>query len=216
MKDLRAFADEGLSRIRQAVSQVEEKTGCEVVTYIVGESDAYAEVPWKTAAFGAGLGATGGAIWVGWMTPWAESGSLWILLAVFGGLALGWAAGRWGPLRRFVAGRGTLERVADRAERAFLEEEVFRTRARNGLLVFLSLFERQVVILADEGLHRSVPPARWSEVAERVAEGMARASGPDAVVEGVEQVGVLLSEAGLGAPAGDLNELPDEPRLREE
>ena len=216
MRRLQAFDEEGLSRIRQAVAGVEEETGCEIVTYIVAESDAYSETAWKGAALGAGLAAVALGGWAEWAYPWGGMAFWSVPLAVLVGLAVGWFVGGSGPVRRFAAGRTMEERVAERAERAFLEEEVFRTEARDGLLLLFSLLERRVVILADEGLHQGVPVERWPRIAAAAAEDMARGPGPEAVVAGVERVGRLLSEAGFRASEQDRNELADEPRVRGE
>ena len=216
MSDLKAFGDEDLARIRHAVSMVEAETGTEIVTYIVGESDGYPETRWKAGALGAAFGVVGVGGWMQWVRPWGGGEVPWLLIGVVGGLALGWVAGGSSPFRHFLAGPIKQERVADRAERAFLEEEVFRTRARVGILLFLSLFERRVVILADEGLHRSVPPEGWVEAAEEVAAGMARRPDPEAVILAVQRVGRLLSEAGRSPSDEDLNELSDDPRMRQE
>ena len=37
---------------------------------------------------------------------------------------------------------------------AFVEEEVFSTRDRTGILLFLSLFEHRVVVLGDSGINQ--------------------------------------------------------------
>ena len=39
-----------------------------------------------------------------------------------------------------------------RAENAFLEEEVFNTTQRTGIMIFISFFEHEVIVMADRGI----------------------------------------------------------------
>jgi putative membrane protein len=59
-------------------------------------------------------------------------------------------ASYWAPLRRlFVSSREMQEEVARAASHVFALGRLAATRERTGLLIYVSLFERQVVILAD-------------------------------------------------------------------
>ena len=77
--------------------------------------------------------------------------ALWIALPPAAGAALGWLAALFLPdLRRaLVPAEALAARVHQRATQAFVEEDVFRTRDRTGILIFISLFEHRVVVLAD-------------------------------------------------------------------
>ena len=67
------------------------------------------------------------------------------------------------------------ERVAARAERAFLEHEVFATRDRTGILVFLSIFERRVVVQSTAGIDHAVDGERFeAQFVEKIHERFGR------------------------------------------
>ena len=67
----------------------------------------------------------------------------------------------------------TLElRARQRAERCFLDEEVFATRDRTGILIFVAVFERQVVVMGDAGINRAVPDGAWDHVVDDVIAGI--------------------------------------------
>ena len=51
-------------------------------------------------------------------------------------------------------------------------EEVFKTRDRTGILIFLALFEHRAVILADEGIHRAVPREEWQALVDELVAGI--------------------------------------------
>lgn len=106
------------------------------------------------------------------------------------------------------------ERVRQRATQAFVEEEVFRTRARSGILIFLSLFERRVVVLADRGLERHVTPGEWEEVVAGIAAGMRRGQPGPALAEGIRRCASLAAR--LPPRPDNRDELPDQLRLGRE
>src|SRR5262247_4062785 len=91
------------------------------------------------------------------------------LAAQAAALGIGHALARIDAVRRVLLEPALVEaRVAERARRAFAEHGLTRTRGRTGILIFVALFERRVVVLADEGIHRALGPNEsWTEVVER-------------------------------------------------
>jgi putative membrane protein len=85
------------------------------------------------------------------------------------------------------------ERVRQRAAEAFLAEEIFRTRDRTGILIFVSLFERRVVVRADRGLDGVVTPREWEEVVAGIAAGMRRGQPGPALAEGIRRCATLVA-----------------------
>ena len=212
------FPPAALEAVRAAVAEAERTTGGEVVTFVVGRSDDYPEAPWRAAAVGslaaaaaAGIAHALDGFWGGW-------GVLWITLPAVGGAALGYALGAWVPdVKRWLVDPDVLaRRVALRASRAFLDEEVFATRDRTGILLFLSLFEHRAVVLADSGIHARVEASAWEAVAADLAAGMRAGRAGEALVEAVRRCGELLAERGVPCWPEDRDELADRPRLRDD
>lgn len=200
--------------IRQAVVDAEAGSGAELVPVLAARSDDYAVAAWRSALLGAGTGAAATALapdLAGW-SRWAA----WLpaLLAAAGALA-GFAAARIPAVRRALAGAAELDaRVEAAAREAFLEHEVFRTRDRTGLLLYVSLFERRVRIVADEGVYRAVPEAVWRQVATETAARMRDGEPGAALLAAVRRAGELVGEHGPRRRADDRNELPDPPAVR--
>jgi putative membrane protein len=115
----------------------------------------------------------------------------------------------WMPLRMALTPKGTkTRRVRRRAVELFRVAAEQRTRGRTGVLLYLSLLERRVEIVADEAIHSKVEPEVWGETmaalldevkAGRPGEGLARA---------VEKIGDVLASC-LPASHDNPNELPD-------
>ena len=97
----------------------------------------------------------------------------------------------------------------------FAEYGVYRTRDRTGLLIMLSEFERQVVILGDEGIDERVGLEGWEGHVQHIVTGIREGRAGTAVVEVLDAMADLLEETvpqrrfGFTGE-GDVNELSDE------
>jgi putative membrane protein len=106
-------------------------------------------------------------------------------------------------------------RVSERARRCFAESGLTRTRGRTGVLVFVTLLERRVVVLADEGIHRVLDPDEsWQQVVELAVDGLRRGQPIEGIEAAVRRCGAILARH-LPAIAPDLDELPNPPIILE-
>lgn len=218
MDPRRIFTAADLEAIRAATADVERRTPGEVVAYIVGRCDGYEEAAWRASALLAGAAALAAGAAHALGGYWVGAGLAWISFPALAGAAAGWLlARRSSALRRLLIDDETLaRRVRRRAEAAFLEEGVFATRDRSGVLLLLALFERRAVVLPDRGIAQRVDPAEWSRIADALAEGARRGRHAAALVEAIGACGRLLEAGGIARRADDRDELGDEPRLRDD
>lgn len=216
MREQSLFSPVDREAIRAAVAQAESRTGAEVVPWIAPACDTYPEASWKGAAGGALLGL--GLGWLSHRGVAAWGGLLWwaVLPALLGATA-GFLLGRLPAVQRLLVDEDDMERrVRTAAEAAFLEAEVFATRDRTGVLLFLALLEHRVVVLGDSGVNARVQPAEWQAIADEVVAGIRRGEAPATLVRAIDRCGCLLVERGVARAAADRNELPDQPRFGEE
>jgi len=100
------------------------------------------------------------------------------------------------------------------AERAFRRLQMSRTRARNGVLIFIAPSRRKLVVLGDVGVQAKVAPDLWDKVVEKMSADFRRGDRTAGLTGAVE----LLAEA-LSVPfptgAGDVNELTNSVSLDE-
>ena len=150
---------EDLQQIEQAVQQAEEQTGGEIVPVLAKESSFYEIALWRSAAIFAGL--MGVLLTVVYllthvllfMPPY-----LWLLLVLTAGLVGMMLAVSFWPVKRWLLGKRLMEaRVLDQAKNMFYDHEVHLTAQRSGVLIYVSFFEHQAVILADAGIAELVP-----------------------------------------------------------
>ncbi|HKC52472.1 MAG TPA: hypothetical protein VKF60_16915, partial [Myxococcota bacterium] len=160
------LAPDALAAIEAAVRGAERATSGEIVPVVVERSDSYADVRIGAAAIVAF--ALGGALLA--LAPALEAWLVPTQICVFA--ALCWAVG-WRPLLGLVAPNPLFaERVHRAASLAFLDAGLVETRDRTGILIFVSLLERRVQVLADHGIHLRVPDGTWDGVVERVVAGI--------------------------------------------
>ena len=211
------FSSADLAAIEAAVHDVESRSPGEVVPYSVEHSDVYAEAAWTTATMGALAGGLAAAIVPAPFT-WGWEVALWIAGLPALGAALGHLLGASSAaLRvRLVHGDVIEHRVRQRALAAFTEEEVFRTRARTGVLLFLSLLERRVVVLADAGINARVRQGEWDGVASGIVDGMRRGRPGPALAAAIRDCGGLLAAHGFQGRSDVDDDLSDQFRRRSE
>jgi putative membrane protein len=211
------FTNGDLEAVKRAVHEAEARTSGEIVPCVVGTSDDYPEALWRGATLGALAGALAAALvhdvggfWGGWFAAW-------VIVPPVLGSGLGFALALLVPaLRRVLVDPGTIERnVRRRAEVAFLEEEVFRTRDRTGILILVSLFERRVVVLGDAGINAAVTSGEWDSIVAGIVAGIRAGRPAQALVEGIAACGRLLERRGVAIKPDDTDELRDDLRTQD-
>lgn len=212
------FSEADREAIQAAVREAETRTSGEIVPYVVDRSDGYASAAWKGAALGALLAPLIALAVYRWTPIWGIPLDWWIALpAPIGGAAAYLLTILLPPVRRGLTGGAVMEgRVRRRAGVAFLEQEVFRTESRTGILLFVSLFERRVVLLADSGIHQQVEEGQWEGITRRLAGEIGHGRPGPALVEAIRACGEVLARHRVDIHPGDRNELSDELRREKE
>ena len=181
-------------RIEKAVTSAEKKTSGEVVCMVISSSYHYpvAGIVGATAlALPMALLCThfmGGWMWIGTQNMWLFVG----LFAVLFMLAF-WGLNRLPSLkRRFISRREIDEEVEEAAITAFFKQGLYRTRDANGVLLFISVFEHKVWLLADKGIHSKVPQHEWDDLVAHITTGIVKGDRVDAICRAIEAIGDLL------------------------
>jgi putative membrane protein len=214
------FSDEDRQRIAAAIKVAEAETSGELVPYIVPRCAPYEAVPWRAGVLSALLMlavlALARALPLGLPAPLTSEGAVLLLVLFVGGLGAFVAASVPGLVRRFAGADRMEAAVHQRALQAFVEEEVFATRDRTGVLLFVSLLERRIEVVADAGVYQAVDAAAWADVTARVRHGIEADALARGLIDGIEACGTLLREHGFHAPSDDPDELPSRLRVDDE
>lgn len=96
--------------------------------------------------------------------------------------------------------------VLDRAIREFFALQVHQTSAQTGVLLFISLKEKQAVVLADKKISEFVDQSKWDQVIYSIQGHMKDKELSKALESSVTQIGDIC--AGICPPVkNDINEL---------
>ncbi len=211
----RLFSPDERNRITEAVREAELQTSGEIVPYVVERSDHYEEAEWRGGVLAGALTFAVLTVVRSLLAAWVPYDAMELGLATLAAGACGMLAIRIvAPLRRLFAGRHLLSRrVEQRAAEAFISEEVFHTKARTGILIFVSLFERRVLVVGDAGINAKVKKEEWDGVVQRVIGGIVAGKPADGLVEAIAACGTLLRKHGVARGKGDRDELSDTLRV---
>jgi putative membrane protein len=198
---MKRLSEAGRARIEATIAEIEQRTAAELVVASVEQSAGYDEVKLAFAlALALASGAAAHLLW-----PWlAVAQLLW--------LQLGAAIATWlvcslpWVLVRIVPRPLLTQSVEQRAQLAFLQNALFETRDRTGVLILISELERRVVILGDSGIHAKVQTAGWQAHVSRIVEAIRKGRAEDGICETLQAIGEVLSAEFPPRP-DDVNEL---------
>jgi putative membrane protein len=204
-------ADEAAS-LDRAVARLEGRTGIQIVPAVVGKSDAYPEIPWHAFAAGAAFSAlilvVADRLRPEWVT--SQTAVLHATIVLAAGAACTLAAAFIPTVARvFLRAPRAEEEVRQYAESLFLRRGLVATRARTGVLLLVSLFERRIEIVADSGFDGRVTAAEWQTVVVRMTPHLAARRPFEALRDALTAIDDLLSARGFRGGEGAPNELPD-------
>ena len=132
----------------------------------------------------------GGLFWVG-------TQNMWVFLSIFVALFLLFheVVKRVAWLKRhFISKKEIDEEVKEAAVTGFFREGLYRTRDETGVLIFVSVFERKVWVLADRGIDEKLSEGVWQETVDMIVAGIKNKSQAEAICRAIEKVGHLLKE----------------------
>ena len=190
-------------RIEDCVLQAERGSSAEIVVAVVRACDAYGNPGWRLGVLLALLAYASLAVWLPETPPSA------LLAAQAAALLLGHRLAQLDPIRRQLISEDLADaRVVERAQRAFAECGLLRSPERTGVLVFVAVLERRVVVLTDEGIQRELDPEpSWDAIVALAIEGLRSGRAADGLVAAVKRLGEILSRHLPAAPRR-LTELP--------
>jgi putative membrane protein len=206
--------------IEAAVKDAEGKTSGEIVPLLVQRSGEYDSLRPRAVMMGAMIGALVSLLGVMSQIPSADSFDVLSLDINFltaaiapvfiGGFVLGLLSTKSSRLLRMILPPGVIDdALRARAQRAFLEHEIFNTRDRTGILIMVSLDEHRVTVLADAGINQKVESSTWDECVELVLSGIKKGHFGQGMANAIRRCGDIVTEAGFKVKADDTNELSD-------
>lgn len=134
-----------VKKIEALITACEQKTDAEFVPVVVKQSDLYPAAHFRLALF------LGLLIPIGlYYLPWTFYDPIWYLYAQLPALIVGYLLGYHKKLKRLFSTRFEMtEEVRQCAQEFFLTNGLHATTKRSAILIFVSLLERRIEIIAD-------------------------------------------------------------------
>lgn len=221
------LTDQERADIAAAIAAAETRTNGEIYCVLAARSSEYRETPLAWAAGAAllapallllfGIEVTAPPAITGWtvgqlgaaVETAARAALLGaILLQAFLFAAVGLIVA-WTPLALWLTPPGLRrQRVRQRAQELFLAKGVHETAERTGVLVYVSLAEHRVELVADEAVEAVVEPGAWDAVVADLVKEMRLGRPAKGLIDAAARCGDILARH-FPSGAQNPNELPD-------
>lgn len=204
-----------LERIKAAVRKAEDKISGEIVPVFVEKSGFYSIANYRAAVAFSSMA----FVIVILFDRYYPSLAIYDPLKIFLGVALIGIIGAmishfFNPVQKIFVSQEHLNRATrQRADTAFMQEEVFNTRHRTGIMIFISFFEREVIVMADRGISKVVEQKDWDKIVQGIIQNIRTGRVVDGIEAAILRCGEILLEKGFNKTADDVNELSDDLRL---
>lgn len=198
--------------IRLAVHSAEQRTNAEIVPMIVTRSGLYRDAQHRAGLAVALVTAvtllTFESYWLPW--GWHAANAVWLLASTLVAYTFGaWLGTLWPVIRLCTSAERMRQKVRLRAQRAFSQHAMSQTRERTGVLIMLSMLERQIFVLPDRSLDGLASSGQWEQVVRVAVERLEQGDIVSGMCRGIERCGSLLADICPGRPGDNPNELPD-------
>ena len=90
----------------------------------------------------------------------------------------------------------------------FITQDLHTTKKRTGVLIYVSLAERQAEIVADDGINKKVDQSVWQKAVDALTKQMGNGNPADGFISAIEQCGTAMA-AHYPPGAPDPNEHPN-------
>ena len=203
------LTDDGRDRVRAAVQAAEKRSQGQIVPMVVRHSAGVRHVPYIVASLILSFAYLAKLKLSNAWLPWGHSPALALLLDLALAALLGWGLAKFAWIRRLFTPHPDRHRAAwMRAEMAFYRHGLDKTKGATGILLFISLEDRQAIVIADKKIAAKVPREVWNEVCEMLLRGARQGDLANGYQAAIQRCASVL-EKHYPAKGKHPNELPD-------
>jgi uncharacterized membrane protein len=115
-----------------------------------------------------------------------------------------------GEIRVYIESRCRYVNPLHRAAEIFAGLNMEKTAARNAVLVYVALKDRQLALFGDEGINRKVGSAFWNQQVRNILSHFTQSDYVGGIARVVAEIGAALHDHFPYDKGTDKNELPDD------
>jgi putative membrane protein len=183
-------------RVTQAVKEAELQTSGEIVPMIVSKSSDYTRANLiATLLYSLPLTYILAHILSRYL--WVDFLNIHFFFLLFVPLALifSWIISTNPVLARmFISSEELAFEVEEEATKSFFTERLYETKEANGILLFISVFERKAWILADRGIDERIDQGKWQKIVDTLTHEIRRNKRGTGICEAIGIIGTILKD----------------------
>jgi putative membrane protein len=198
------LSEQDKKSIEAAIKKAEALTSGEIVFATAQASSHYEHASFQGAFLGMAI-VTAAFM----LIPFAHTPAK-LLWTEFASFAIFYTIIPYLPWRRWLISKKEIDaRVHEAAFMQFYSSGLYKTRESNGVEIYLSLLERRVVVIGDQGIHEKMGNEHWDRVRDLIIKGIKEGNVCGGICAAIESCGKALAEHFPPRP-DDINELPDQ------
>jgi putative membrane protein len=194
--------------ISHAVKQAESKTSGEIIPMVVRQSMPTGHVPLFIALV------IFSALLIfdleSHLSDWGQGFTYALPLFIFISYLVGHVLAKIPAIRRlFLNKQDMTQAVHERAELEFYRGRFDQTAGHTGVLIFVSIFERRVVVLADKSISAKLQPQIWDDVVALIIKELKNKDLTTGLIKAIKVCGDILAKE-FPASAHNANEISNQ------
>ena len=115
-----------------------------------------------------------------------------------------------GEIRIYIEQRCRFVNAMDRAIELFNTLNIYKTKHRNGVLVYLATQDKQLAVCGDEGIHTRVGDAFWNNAVQKMIQNFSKNNYTEGLINTILQIGETLQQQFPYDKSNDQNELSND------
>tara|TARA_R110000868_G_scaffold25366_6_gene98883 strand:- start:5254 stop:5889 length:636 start_codon:yes stop_codon:yes gene_type:complete len=176
--------------IKNLITDFESRSTGEIVPVVLDTSDSYPSAHFRWALLLSLLAPV-----LLYLAPITVTDPIWFIAAQASFATLGLLISFHPKFKRFMLTKNQMnEEVYQRALQAYFEHGVHTTKDRDGILIFISNFERRAHILADTGIAAKVEAKVWQDILDKALIDLKSGNQAQALTTLVRETGELLTQ----------------------
>lgn len=192
--------------IKNLIKEAESKTQSEIVPMIVHHSDIYPAAHFRAAIIVSFLFSLGL-----YFSPLTIINPIYFLWIQIPGLFLGYFLGQFPTVTRLLITKQEIEQeVTQKAFEAFFHHNLHLTKNHTGVLILVSLMERKIKIITDNGIAKKVDQKIWDQIVFQFAEKIKEGQVAEGLKNCIEATSTVLQTYFPATAEKTSNELKDD------
>ena len=84
--------------------------------------------------------------------------------------------------------------VEEEATKSFFTERLYETKENNGILLFISVFEKKAWVLADRGINERIEPTEWQKIVDALTVEIRSGNSGEGICTAIGRIGTILKD----------------------